>query len=134
MLWHSETYGKCILQDWQKISPHNFLDSRAVTGIISRSSRPEAWNRCFPVNFAKFLRTPFPKAVVRRCSVKKVFSEISQNLQENTYARDSFDKVASLRPSARSLWHRCFPVNFAKFRRTPFLLNTSGGWFCFSCH
>ena len=24
------------------------------------------------------------------------------------------------------LWHRCFTVNFAKFIRTPFLLNTSG--------
>ena len=24
------------------------------------------------------------------------------------------------------LWHKCFPVNFAKFLRTPFLQNTSG--------
>ena len=31
----------------------------------------------------------------------------------------------------RSLWHRCFPVNFAKFSRTPFLKKTSGGCFCF---
>ena len=30
------------------------------------------------------------EAVVQRCSVKKVFSEISQNLQENTCARVSF--------------------------------------------
>ena len=30
------------------------------------------------------------EAVVRRCSVKKVFFEISQNSQENTCARDSF--------------------------------------------
>ena len=27
------------------------------------------------------------------------------------------------------LWHRCFPENFAKFLRTPFLQNTSGGCF-----
>ena len=26
----------------------------------------------------------------------------------------------------KRLWHRCFPVNFAKFLRTPFLQNTSG--------
>ena len=32
-----------------------------------------------------------------------------------------FNKVAGL---------RCFPVNFAKFLRTPFLQNTSGGCFC----
>ena len=25
----------------------------------------------------------------------------------------------------KRLWHRCFPVNFAKFSRTPFLQNTS---------
>ena len=30
------------------------------------------------------------EAVTRRCSVKKVFLEISQNLQENTGARVSF--------------------------------------------
>ena len=24
------------------------------------------------------------------------------------------------------LWHRCFPMNFAKFLRTPFLQNTPG--------
>ena len=37
---------------------------------------------------------------------KKVFLEILQNSQENTCAR---------------LWHRCFPMNFAKFLRIPFL-------------
>ena len=26
----------------------------------------------------------------------------------------------------KSLWHRCFPVNFSKFLRTPILQNTSG--------
>ena len=39
-----------------------------------------------------------------------------------------FNNVASLRPVTllkRRLWHRCFPVNFVKFLRTPFLQNTS---------
>ena len=34
-----------------------------------------------------------------------------------------FYKVAGLRPATllkKRLWHRCFPVNFAKFLRTPF--------------
>ena len=38
-----------------------------------------------------------------------------------------FNKVAGLRLAALSkqrLWHRCFPVNFTKFLRTPFLQNT----------
>ena len=33
------------------------------------------------------------------------------------------NKIAALRPATllkRSLWHRCFPLNFAKFLRTPF--------------
>ena len=30
----------------------------------------------------------------------------------------------------KKLWHSCFPVNFAKFLRTPLLQNTSGGCFC----
>ena len=57
------------------------------------------------------------EAVVWRCSVKKVFLEISQNSQENTCARVSF--ILKER-----LWHKCFPVNFAKFLRTrfPFLI------------
>ena len=36
------------------------------------------------------------EAVVRRCSVKKVLLEISQNSQENTCARAFFNKVAGL--------------------------------------
>ena len=35
-------------------------------------------------------RKRFSEAVARRCSVKKVFLEISQNSQENTCARVSF--------------------------------------------
>ena len=53
------------------------------------------------------------EAVARRCSVKKVFLEISQNSQENTCVRP-----ATL--LKKRLWHRCFPVNFVKFLRTPF--------------
>ena len=52
---------------------------------------------------------------------KKVFVEISQNSQENTYTRDSF--LIKLQASGllkKRLWHRRFPVNFAKFLRTPF--------------
>ena len=36
-----------------------------------------------------------------------------------------FKNIASLRPVnllKKRLWHRCFPVNFAKFLRTPFFI------------
>ena len=62
------------------------------------------------------------EAVVQRCSVKRVFSEISQNPQENTCARVSFlIKLQTSRPQVR-LSRRCFPVNFEKFLRTPFFI------------
>ena len=59
---------------------------------------------------------------------EKVFLEIPQNSQENKLKASGqgllFNKVAGLRPATllkRRLWHRCFPVNFAKFLGTPFL-------------
>ena len=49
-----------------------------------------------------------------------MFLKILQNLQENTCARASF--LIKLNKSLKkSLWHRCFPVNYAKFLRIPFL-------------
>ena len=38
------------------------------------------------------------------------------------------NKVTGLRAATllkKKLWHKCFPVNFAKFLRTPYLQNTS---------
>ena len=54
------------------------------------------WHRCFPINFEKFLRTPFlieaacislkiifrSEAVTWRCSAKKLFLEVLQKSQE----------------------------------------------------
>ena len=40
-----------------------------------------------------------------------------------------FNKIAGLSPATllkKNLCHKCFPVNFAKILRTPFLYNTSG--------
>ena len=70
----------------------------------------------------------------RRCSVKKVFLEISQNSQENTCDRVSFliKLHATLLKNLlkKRLSHRCFPVNFAKFLRTPFPQNISRQLLC----
>ena len=54
------------------------------------------------------------ESVSQRCSVKELFLEISQNLQENTCAKVSF--LTKLQAGA------CFLVNFAKFLRTPFFV------------
>ena len=60
----------------------------------------------------------------RRCSLKKVFLKIflnSQNVQIHTCTKVSF--LIKLRYATllkNRLWHRCFPVYFAKFLRIPF--------------
>ena len=68
------------------------------------------------------------EAVMQRYSVKKVFFEILQNSQESS-ARFSF--LIKLQASfiKKRLWHRFFPVNFAKFQRHLFLQSTTGGCF-----
>ena len=56
---------------------------------------------------------------------KKVFLNILQNSKENTCARASFLiklQASGLRPLLKKrLWLRCFPVDFVKFLRTPYL-------------
>ena len=54
---------------------------------------------------------------------KKGFLKNSSNSQESTCVRVFFNNVIGLRPTTllkMRLWHRCFPVNFTKFLRTPF--------------
>ena len=57
------------------------------------------------------------EAVVRRCSVKKVFLKISQNVQEITCA----GVFILIKLQASGACTLMFPVNFVKFLRTPFL-------------
>ena len=68
--------------------------------VLYRSSRPEVFCKKGGLrNFAKFTG-------------------------KHLYKSRLFNKVAGLRPATllkKRLWHRCFPLNFAKFLRTPFL-------------
>ena len=72
-----------------------------------------------------YVKYNVPEVVVQRCSVKKLFLKISQNSQESNFPRVSFLiklQASGLRLTTllkRRLWNRCFPVNFAKFVRTP---------------
>ena len=80
----------------------------------------------FTLHSAEAYSVPFQtsEAVVWRCSVEKVFLEISQNSHKKACARVSFlSKVTGQRPATllkKRLSHRSFPVNFAKFLRAPF--------------
>ena len=66
----------------------------------------------------------------QRCSMKKgVLTNFTKFKGKHLSQSLFFNKAAGLRPATslkKRLWHRCFPVNFAKFLTTPFLQNTSG--------
>ena len=66
----------------------------------------------------------------RRCSVRKgVFSNFAKSTGRQLCQSLFFNKVTGLSPATllkNRLRHRCFPVNFTKFLRIPFLQNTSG--------
>ena len=70
------------------------------------------------VNWIANQKDAIYRSSYRKCPVKKVFLDISQNSQLITCARVSLLK--------KRLWHRCFHLNFEEL----FLENTSGG--CFS--
>ena len=82
----------------------------------------------------------FIRSSHQRCSMKKgalinfakfTGKHLCRSLFFNKVAglRSFFNKVAGLRRASllkKRLWYRCFPVNFAKFIRTPSLQSTSG--------
>ena len=74
--------------------------SQSNSSTLSRSSRPEVFcKKGVFRNFVKFTR---------------------KHLRQSLF----FSKVGGLRSATllkKRLWHRCFPVNFAKSLRTPFL-------------
>ena len=64
------------------------------------------------------------------CSIKKDVLKNSAKFTGKQMCQSLFlNKVAGIRPATlirKRLWHSCFPVNFAKYLRTPFLQNTPG--------
>ena len=75
------------------------------------------------------LRNVNQEAVARRCSVKKVFLEISESTTGKHYRKTPVSESFLIKLQAsglqlykkKRLWHKCFPGNFAKFLRTSFL-------------
>ena len=66
----------------------------------------------------------FPEAVIQRCPVKKVFFAklTGKHLCQSLF----FNKVACPPPTLlkKRLWHRCFPLNFAKISKNTFSYKT----------
>ena len=82
------------------------------------------WSTYFE-RFAKFTGKHLPEAVALRCSLKNVFKFFAKFAGK--HLSQSLFLNLSLRPATLlkiRLWHWWFPVNFAKFLRTPLLYNT----------
>ena len=63
----------------------------------------------------------------RKCSVRKgVFRNLATVTEKYLCQSLYFNKVRPATLLKPRLRHRCFPLNFAKFLRTPFLQSTSG--------
>ena len=94
----------------------------AATWIWSQSSKRTdllTWR-----NLKSFIKLG-SEAVVQRCSVTKgVFRNFPKLTGKHLYHSLFLIKLRASRPatlSKKRLWYRCFPVNFAKFLRTPFV-------------
>ena len=60
---------------------------------------------------------------------KGILRNFTKFTEKHLFQNLFFDKVTGFRPAPlrkKRLWHRCFPLNFAKLLRTLFLQNTSG--------
>ena len=66
------------------------------------------------------IRSSRPEGFCKKGVLRNFTKFIGKHLCQSLF----FNKVAGLRPSTllkKTLWHRCFPINFVKFVRTPFL-------------
>ena len=114
----STTSGGCFFLS-QDTKYQNALLELHAKGLSFDSKYSQSGNR-FPLIIEAYLELSQKSTVVDRCSSsKQVFLKILSNSQENIYAT----LLIKILPQ------KCFPVNFAKFLRTPFLQNTSTGCF-----
>ena len=70
--------------------------------------------------FVTWLRSSRPEVFCENGVLRNFTKFTVKHLHHSLF----FNKVAGLRSATllkKRLWHRCFPVNFVKFLRTPFL-------------
>ena len=87
------------------------------------------------VKIADLLSRTLNKSAISRSSRSQIFFKIgilkiSQYSQESTCVGSLYNKVAGVKACnfiKKKLQHRCFPVSIAKFLRTVFVYNASGG-------
>ena len=110
-----QKHGKRKLNQWKWLNENEITDSNSLMSFeFQRKINIRDINSSSSDN-----EEEGAEAVACRCSaagsVEKMFLEISQNSQENTYARVFFNKVSGL---------------LRNFQEHLFSQNTSGGCFC----
>ena len=74
-----------------------------------------------------------PEVFYKKSVLENLVKFTGKNLCQSLF----FDKFAGLRPETllkKRLWHKCFPVNFAKYLRTPFYRSPPGDCFYNNSH
>ena len=104
---------------------YNFTIKRILSALNAFTRKNK---RCYI--YLPILNTRPSSSSHRRCSIRNGVLRNFVKFTGKLLCQGLFsNKVAGLRPATllkKWLWHRCFPVNFAKFLKTPFLQNTSG--------
>ena len=124
---------KAVLRDFPKFTRKHLCQSLFIRSATLFKKRP--CSLVFPVNFAKFGRTPFLTehlqwlllVLQNRCSYK--FPNIHQKI---SVLKSLFNTVRDLKAhnfNKKDTQHKCFPVNITKFLRIAVLQNTPGDCF-----
>ena len=102
----------------------NFLIDK--TGKFPRRSKKP--NILWRILITKFLTCFLKYGFLSYCELRwtKKHLVIKFERYRSSHRRCSVKKLLAYNFIKKRLWHRCFPVNFAKISRTPFLQSTSG--------
>ena len=153
-LWVAFEASKASISEQIFTIVTNLKEKQWEKSLFSLISGPLAWWEKFTITFDsafKSFRSSLKSDNMRRSILKvsKIFPKCRSSCQEvfckkcvlRIFANFTgkhlcqslfFNKFAGLRPatlSKKRLWHRCFPVRFAKFLSAAFFTEHSGGCF-----
>ena len=121
-----------ILQNFQEPILRNICKLLFLFQSIYK--RLELKTRSWSETYLGLYQTYIRSSDGRRSVKKGVFKSFAKFSGKHLCWSLFFTKVVGLSPETllkMRLQHRCFPVNFSKFSRPPFLHNTSGISYCY---
>ena len=103
---------------------HKYPEGKRSCRFQQELTQRASWGLPVDHLYVKFLqhqKLPPGLFCKKRCSKVNFTKFAEKDLCESLF----FNKVGNLRPATllkKRLWYRCFPVNFVKFLRTPFIM------------